>query len=583
MRVRPILLRGYAAKQRARLVHNEWDQTIDNVAWEPPPELQVRFDSGQAFEANVFALALDTLGSDRCRDLSAVHGRAAAIEATVKAMDDGVEVILGGWLPDDRDGGRAGRPDLLLRYGNTTDGAAYVAGDVKAHKATRTKAKGRLYFSRLSGPGLVLEQPGLTGQTTSRLDDFLQLAHYWRMLEACGRAPMGVDATAFIVGTDDLSDLDALGVVLVWHDLTATHFETYSRSRGKAKRSALERYDHELGFRLDVAKVAASRTGSDHDPQPLVAPIFKDECDSSPWHDYCCSVAGEAVASAHITSGRLSVREWHALSEQGISSVDDLACLDTDSATFQDAYLPEVTHLKDPLDRLRVAIRRAGMIKAGISLERETIGPIAVPRADVEVDFDIEWDVEGRVYLWGALVHRDGVASYQPTVAWEPLDDASELALVDQFADWLRTLVQESEAQGQSFLVYHYSHPEPTYLKRLLGEDHATDLTDHFVDLLTIVREHYFGLAGLGIKKVAPPFGFHWRDEEPGGLQSQLWLLEARDPFDAEAASLARQRILAYNEDDVRATAAIRDGMGAQPGREDPLRRVARDGEDPRR
>ena len=80
------------------------------------------------------------------------------------------------------------------------------------------------------------------------------------------------------------------------------------------------------------------------------------------------------------------------------------------------------------------------------------------------------------------------------------------------------------------------------------------------MDLLTIIREHYFGLQGLGIKKVAPAFGFDWRDEQPGGLQSQVWLQQARDRS-SEEHKAARQRILDYNEDDVRATAAIRAGL----------------------
>jgi len=77
------------------------------------------------------------------------------------------------------------------------------------------------------------------------------------------------------------------------------------------------------------------------------------------------------------------------------------------------------------------------------------------------------------------------------------------------------------------------------------------------------VRQHYFGAQGLGIKKVAPQFGFDWRDEDPGGLQSQLWLIEARGSDAPVVREAARTRILEYNEDDVRATAAVRAGMRA--------------------
>ena len=84
-----------------------------------------------------------------------------------------------------------------------------------------------------------------------------------------------------------------------------------------------------------------------------------------------------------------------------------------------------------------------------------------------------------------------------------------------------------------------------------------------FVDLLPVMQQHYFAVSGHGLKKVAPAFDFQWRDEEPSGLLSQLWYLEAISE-DEPAASAARTRILAYNEDDVRATAAIRDGLRHQ-------------------
>lgn len=130
--------------------------------------------------------------------------------------------------------------------------------------------------------------------------------------------------------------------------------------------------------------------------------------------------------------------------------------------------------------------------------------------------------------------------------------------LAEEFAGWLRARITEADAAGQSLLVYHYSTPEPTYLVGLLG-DQVTDLLARFVDLLPVMRNNYFGRDGLSIKKVAPAFGFHWRDDDPGGLQSQLWLLDARAASDPESRQAGQDRILAYNEDDGRATLAVRD------------------------
>jgi hypothetical protein len=107
-----------------------------------------------------------------------------------------------------------------------------------------------------------------------RFSDYLQLAHYTRMLQACGFAPASGPRRGLIIGTDDLTDLGVAGYLLSWLDLDEPLFATFSRSQGTAVRSALERYDHEHGFRVRVAQRALERTGAASDPVPLVVPVF---------------------------------------------------------------------------------------------------------------------------------------------------------------------------------------------------------------------------------------------------------------------------------------------------------------------
>ena len=57
---------------------------------------------------------------------------------------------------------------------------------------------------------------------------------------------------------------------------------------------------------------------------------------------------------------------------------------------------------------------------------------------------------------------------------------------------------------------------------------------------------------------VAPVAGFHWRDPDAGGEQSIGWYRDAQASRGVERDS-GRERILAYNEDDVRATRAVRE------------------------
>jgi predicted RecB family nuclease len=58
--------------------------------------------------------------------------------------------------------------------------------------------------------------------------------------------------------------------------------------------------------------------------------------------------------------------------------------------------------------------------------------------------------------------------------------------------------------------------------------------------------------------------GFSWRDEDPGGLNSQLWFAEAVHGETAEIRAQARRRVLEYNEDDVTATSQVREWLRAQ-------------------
>jgi predicted RecB family nuclease len=531
-----VLLTAYDVRRCQRRVHLDHDPSLDRVAWEPPAELQARFDAGREHEADVLARLREVLAPSRWRDLSGYAGRQATMDATVLAMAEGVEVVIGGWLPDDEAGARSGRPDLLVRVGG-----GYVPGDVKWHRTTKASKRGRLAWSMLDAPAEVRYVEGLAARTSDRRDDHLQLAHYWRMLEAAGYAAAG-PARGFVVGTDTVEDEPAL----VWLELDAPLFTTFSRSRGRARRTALEHYDFEHAIRRALAEDAEAGVAG-----PL--PIFTDECATCPWLASCREVAGDA-ASAHVTVGRLDVREWRALAGLGVVTTDQLAGLDVGAVLVD--YLPEVTHQPQAEERLAVAVRRARMVRDGVALERETYGAVPVPRADVEVDFDLE-DAGGRVYLWGALVREDGVATYHPHVSWAPLDDASERGLALAFVTWLRELRRDAEARGRTLRAYHYAAYELTHLERILGP--VDDLREVCVDLYDLVREHYFGVAGLGLKKVAPAFGFAWRDDEPSGLASQGWYAEARGS--GAAAEAARTRLLAYNEDDVLATAVVRDAM----------------------
>ena len=232
-------------------------------------------------------------------------------------------------------------------------------------------------------------------------------------------------------------------------------------------------------------------------------------------------------------------------------------------------YLPEVTHRAGAEDRLRQAARRAKLITAGVEFERTTAGPIEVPGADLEIDFDIETTVDGAIYLWGFRSQTPGSADgvYHPFADFSEIDADDERRLAVTALTWLRDQAEGQQAVGRSVRIYHYSGFETAALRRLAETfpeepifGWAIDFAeDHFCDVLALVKQHYFGVHGIGLKPVASAgAGFSWRDDDAGGLNSTRWFTDAVHAESAELRELARVRVLNYNEDDVVATARVR-------------------------
>ena len=120
--------------------------------------------------------------------------------------------------------------------------------------------------------------------------------------------------------------------------------------------------------------------------------------------------------------------------------------------------------------------------------------------------------------------------------------------------------------EGVDALVFHYSDYEVVRLDRLARRSGEAELDgavrwarEHYVDLFTTIRAHFFGTQGLGLKVVASKAaGFQWRDATPGGLNSQAWFIEAVGADSDDQRARARQRVLEYNEDDCEATWHVR-------------------------
>jgi predicted RecB family nuclease len=120
--------------------------------------------------------------------------------------------------------------------------------------------------------------------------------------------------------------------------------------------------------------------------------------------------------------------------------------------------------------------------------------------------------------------------------------------------------------------VYYYSKYERT-IWRKLQQKYPNVCTEAEIEaLFAAAIDLYFDVVRKysewptrdhSIKTLAKYLGFAWRDTHPSGAASIEWF----DKWVQSGDLAVKQRILAYNEDDCRATRVLLDGLRGLPTR----------------
>jgi predicted RecB family nuclease len=482
--------------------------------------------------------------------------------ATLTAMRTSeLDVIVAPMFPPDHVARRHGAPSLLIAE---HDGGAVRWRPVDVHNHFLT-ADGttELRASTLQAPTL----DAAVGHQGRRLrrggawrGDLLRLAHHHRALERLGVTPSGTP----MAGVLDRS------VTLWWFALDAELDD-----RG----SALAQYDARFAERVELLEQVEARNEDPTRPRPG-APWWHRECESCPFETRCHH---ELLASDDVSLVRYtSAHDQQVLRAHGIATRTRLAALDLGDVRAGIATRDEpsgpgtsvavaIGRLVAEADRL---VRRARAEVHGAPVLLVPAASLDSHRRDVEIDFDME-SYENATYVWGSLVTArvdvPGLEQgYRAFTEWGELTTRTEGELFTRFFRWLADTVAISEAAGRSVGLYcFYAHAELTQMRRAMAsgapglpapEVLDTLLAGRLVDLHQVVTTQIQTAGAAGLKVIASQAGFSWRDDAPSGEASMAWY-ETAKTRDVAAANAAMRRILEYNEDDCRATRALRDWL----------------------
>ncbi|MBQ4493986.1 MAG: TM0106 family RecB-like putative nuclease [Elusimicrobiaceae bacterium] len=181
-------------------------------------------------------------------------------------------------------------------------------------------------------------------------------------------------------------------------------------------------------------------------------------------------------------------------------------------------------------------------------------GVFPLPPKERNLYFDFETtetftkDTRSFVYLIGVWDKEEG-----KFVSFVAKNEAEEEKIFKQFADYM--------GDPKKAVLYHWTEYEVKKMKELCSKYPAISedlkkLISTCIDLKIVMEKaFYFPSPSLSLKAAAPAFGFRWRQDDCGAMDSMVyftkWLKEGDETL--------LNKVLMYNEDDCRAMLYIED------------------------
>ena len=508
----------------------------------------------------------------RRRDIGQAHRRAIisalserydwaeprSIEETLAAFTDGPQLIIYPRLPDDVKHNRRASIPLLWRLGKRDGRFIYAPLVIKNNEVVETATSRRMFESTLESlsPVDATVRDGLGPRGTLTITrNGMVLAHATRVLQSLGHGD--VDGHAAMVDRN----------CRVWW---------FTLASPDTPRFNLDLYDVAFAERQATLSLLDQwRRGEGEYP---TAPYWHRECEECPFRTGC---EVSLTSRNDVSLVRYSTLEQQtALRRLGVTTVSELAELEPSLARpargTEVDNLPREAVLARSIERLPDLVYRARVTTWGSFLRAVPEAEVYCPTADVEVDVDME-SYDDVTYLWGASVRTTAAIDaipegYTSFVTWNDLRPEAERDVFLRFWQWLNDLRERTLASGRTFAAYcFWAQAENGAMDRALQVEDVDPSTvqavaefrsqqpPQWIDMHEHAKRCIQTEGPLGLKHLARGAGFEWRDENPSGEASMLWFEVAQGSDDEALRS--RQRILEYNEDDCRATAALRDWL----------------------
>lgn len=256
-------------------------------------------------------------------------------------------------------------------------------------------------------------------------------------------------------------------------------------------------------------------------------------CKQSPWQQECRSES-EACDDLSLLN-RVWREEVRALEEAGVLTIGALAL----------KSVSELEQLCPGVSSSRLEIMRDQAI--AITQNRHIIRRnVELPEADVELFFDIESDpLRDFDYLFGVLKVTSAGEEYVSFMASSPEKEG------EMWREFVHFIERHIDAP-----MYHYGGFEEEVVRRFsakygIGEIAREALERNMIDILAVIRPSViFPLSFYSLKDIGEYIGVDWRSDDASGANSVLWFEE----WLKKKTPKLLQKILEYNEDDVRAT-----------------------------